>query len=220
MCLGKKARWVSKEIEPKKTSKECLWELAEQEKTSIVVIGSHGRKGPKLDETVLGSAVQYLSLSSKFPVLIMKDRKPRSEKPDGCLRYGVCFDTSDKSKKTLLTVLKMMKPQDKLTTITVRYPDMISDDALKQYVQSECAKYKISKVECTILDAEVNKSIYQVIKHYLKYEAQDVDKHGYIDFVAVGNQGMDFTNKNTEKYLGSVANAVIRAKKMNVIFIS
>ncbi len=64
----------------------------------------------------------------------MKDRKPRAVKPDGCLRYGVCFDTSVKSKKTLEIVLKMLKPQDKLTTITVRQPDMISDDALKQFV--------------------------------------------------------------------------------------
>ncbi len=33
--------------------------------------------------------------------------------------------------------------------------------------------------------------------------------HGYIDFVAVGNQGMNFASKNDEKYLGSVANAVL-----------
>ena len=43
--------------------------------------------------------------------------------------------------------------------------------------------------------------------------------HGYIDFVAVGNQGMNFSSKNDEKYLGSVANAVLRAKRMNCIFV-
>lgn len=99
--LGNKARWCSREIDIKKTSKECIWELAEFEKATIMVVGSHGRKGPKKDETVVGSAIQYLSLNSQFPVIIVKDPIPRTHKPDGCLRYGVCYDGSDKSKKTL-----------------------------------------------------------------------------------------------------------------------
>ena len=91
-------------------TKDCLWELAEQEQTTLLVCGSHGRKGPKAeDETVAGTAIQYLSLNTKFPVMVLKDYRPRSVKPDGCFRYGVCFDTSEKSKKTLHLVLNIMK---------------------------------------------------------------------------------------------------------------
>lgn len=87
------------------------------------------------------------------------------------------------------------------------------------YIKDECAKFDITKVETVMLESEADKSTYQVIKKHLKYQAQDVNQHGYIDFVAVGNQGMNFASKNDEKYLGSVANAVVRAKKMNAIFI-
>ena len=86
-------------------------------------------------------------------------------------------------------------------------------------VTDECTKYGITKVENVILTRETGTSTYQVIKNYLKDEAQDIKKHGYIDFVAVGNQGMNFASKDTEQYLGSVANAVLRARKMNSIFV-
>jgi len=82
--------------------------MATANNSSIVVIGGHGRKGPKADETVLGSAIQYLSLDFRMPCLIIKDRKPRSEKPDGCLRWGVCYDSSEKSKKVLQLVCSLM----------------------------------------------------------------------------------------------------------------
>jgi hypothetical protein len=59
-------------------------------------------------------------LNSNFPVLVLKDYRPRSVKPDGCFRYGVCFDTSDKSKKALDLVLNIMKTTDKLAIITVK----------------------------------------------------------------------------------------------------
>jgi nucleotide-binding universal stress UspA family protein len=90
--LGTYGRFVQREVEEFKTIKECLWELAADEKADIMVVGNHGRKGPKGDETVCGSAIQYLSLNNRFPVLILKDYRPRSVKPDGCLRWGVCFD--------------------------------------------------------------------------------------------------------------------------------
>lgn len=41
-----------------------IWELADFEKASMIIVGSHGRKGTKGEETVVGSAVQYLSLNS------------------------------------------------------------------------------------------------------------------------------------------------------------
>lgn len=53
-------------------------------------------------------------------MLIIKDYKPRSVKPDGCLRYGVLFDNSVKSKKAFEITLNMMKKKDKLAVICVK----------------------------------------------------------------------------------------------------
>jgi hypothetical protein len=173
MAIGAKGRWASREVETGKESKDCLWELAEFENATMIICGNHGRKGPKADETILGSAIQYLSLNAKFPCMIIKDRKARTEKPDGCLRYGVCFDGSQKAKKALLVVLNLMRTDDKLTTITVHEEGMLSNDMIKQVVKDECAKFNITKIENIILSHSADTSTYQVIKNYLKDEAQD-----------------------------------------------
>jgi len=107
--LQRNGRWSSAEVDPAKGTKETLWELAEQDKADIIVVGNHGRKGPKAEETVCGSAVESLANNQKFPVIIIKDFKPRAVKRDGCLRYGVCYDGSVKSKKALDLVLNIMK---------------------------------------------------------------------------------------------------------------
>jgi len=117
--LGNYGRYATREVDPNRNTKECLWDLAEFEKADLIVVGNHGRKGPKGDETVCGSAVQFLSLNNKYPVLVIKDYRPRTVKPDKCLRWGVCFDSSSKAKKALKIVLNTMKLQDKLAIITV-----------------------------------------------------------------------------------------------------
>lgn len=78
LMFNGKARYATREITPQMTNKECLWELAKAEKASIIVVGNHGRKGPKRDETIAGSAIQYVSTDITFPVMILKDHKPRA----------------------------------------------------------------------------------------------------------------------------------------------
>lgn len=188
---------------------------------NIIVVGGHGRKGEKKDETVLGTSVQFLSLDQRFPCLIVKDRKPRTEKPDGCLRYGVCFDSSEKAKKTLDIVLRMMCKTDKLLSMTVKGErNSMTDDMIKHYVVNEANKKGITKVEVIILETEKDKRNHQVLTDFVHENASDVNKHGYVDFIAVGNVGMNFSSRQSEKYVGSVANAMIRMKKLNVIFVS
>jgi hypothetical protein len=45
--LGKKAEFAMIDIEEGKTTKECLWALAQERKASLIVTGMHGRKGLK-----------------------------------------------------------------------------------------------------------------------------------------------------------------------------
>ena len=56
--------------------------------------------------------------------------------------------------------------------------------------------------------------MYKCIKNYLVYES---NQDNYIDFVAVGNVGVNAL-KNKGTTLGSVADMIVRAPKMNVIF--
>ena len=115
--LGKHGNFIAMERDESKTTKECLWNLAKEHKSDIIVVGNHGRKVPKKEETVCGSAIEYLSLNSFNPILIIKDYRPRTVKPDGCLRWGVCYDGSTRSKKALDHVLSMMRTTDKLAVI-------------------------------------------------------------------------------------------------------
>lgn len=45
--LGKHGRWAKRESDDKKSTKEQLWDLAEFEHCDLIVVGNHGRKGPK-----------------------------------------------------------------------------------------------------------------------------------------------------------------------------
>lgn len=120
ISLGKQALYEDEELEEKMESKAQIWDLAQRKDTSIMVIGGHGRKGPKKDETVLGTAIQFLAVDFRFPCMIIKDRVSRKERPDKCISYGVCFDGSEKSIKTLCLVLSMMSKEDKLISLTVK----------------------------------------------------------------------------------------------------
>jgi len=67
------------------------------------------------------------------------------------------------------------------------------------------------------LPKEQNVSVYKTIQKFLIQ--QDKEKSDYIDFIAVGNKGADFSSKQSIDYLGRVANSVLKAKKMNCIFV-
>ena len=167
--FGSRARYASRDKEDSQTSKEAVWALAKETKCDMIVVGNHGRKGPKADLTVAGTAVEYLSLNSEFPCLIIKDRKARSQKPDGALRWGVCYDGSPKAQEALALCLKTMRPNDKLVTITVRDVKVANDDAVKQLVEEKCKERGIEKFEIAMLDREDDQSIYQCVKKYLQY---------------------------------------------------
>ena len=65
---------------PNNTAKEILQRMAVENNADVLVTGSHGRKGEKEDPTVMGTAVQYLSVYATKPVLIMKRPKKRSDR--------------------------------------------------------------------------------------------------------------------------------------------
>lgn len=59
--------------------------------------------------------------------------------------------------------------------------------------------------------------IHEVIVNFLMSQSTP---ENYIDFVAVGNTGADFSSHSDKKYLGSVANGIIRHSNLNILFIA
>jgi len=68
--------------------------LANQRGIDITVVGWHGRKGPKDDNTVMGTAVAYLTIEATCPILIVKDQIDRQKKVNNAYSHCVCFDGS------------------------------------------------------------------------------------------------------------------------------
>lgn len=72
------------------------------------------------DHTILGSAVQHLSINATAPVLIIKDKSFRSQKLGGALRWAVCTDGSEKSFQALHLLATLLdKSKDEVEAITV-----------------------------------------------------------------------------------------------------
>ena len=95
--LGHRFSFQSIKADPAFSTKEQLMRCAHEQKSDIICVGFHGRKGLKADPTVMGTAVQYLSVESFCPVLIVKDAKTRETSPEGCFRYAACIDGSIRS---------------------------------------------------------------------------------------------------------------------------
>lgn len=76
------------------SAKELLNQIAFDNKVDLTVVGYHGRKGPKDDPTVMGSAVQYMAVHSQGPILILKDPIGRDKKHHGQYVFACCVDGS------------------------------------------------------------------------------------------------------------------------------
>lgn len=82
-----------------------------------MVVGFHGRKGPKEDNTVMGTGVTYLSLEAHCPVLIVKDHTDREKKPNQAYSHACCIDDSMQSYKALEMILRVKYPQDSIVIL-------------------------------------------------------------------------------------------------------
>lgn len=70
------------------------------------------------------------------------------------------------------------------------------------------------------MEKEGKQRVCEQLEEFIHTNCSDISKHGYVDFICVGNVGMNFASAKSEKYLGSVANAMLRIRKLNTIFIS
>ena len=69
-----------------------------------------------------------------------------------------------------------------------------------------------SKITYTILKMEGKATVNETIRKHV------IEQSEYIDFIFAGNNGADFSSKDKNRYLGSVANTILRDTKLNMFF--
>lgn len=207
--------FVCEEIRLGLSTKETMMELASEREASMMVVGYHGRKGPKSDPTVLGTAVQFLGVEAAAPVAIVKVRNCRQNKPEGAFKWAVCFDGADCSLAGFDQVFKIMdKNKDSLEVITVAKADMNSEQIEKMaldYCQNEGVNASFN-----VIKYNAERYIYEQINDWVMEKA---GKSEYVDFLCLTNNGADFGSHDEKKYLGAVASGLIRHSKQNIIFV-
>mmetsp|Transcript_5537 Transcript_5537/g.9448 ORF Transcript_5537/g.9448 Transcript_5537/m.9448 type:complete len:188 (-) Transcript_5537:96-659(-) len=186
--------------------------MAQKQNASIIVVGTHGRKGPKADPTVMGSAVQYLSVETCRPVFIVKDPHVAKDRPDG-FRYAACVDGSKKSLDALKMICDLKRPIDKITVITCEQANIDTAFVKGQVTHLLEERGEFENSQLVTLKSEYGRKTSDIIRDHL------MNSDVYIDIVVIGNQGADFSTADHKKYLGSVANQIIRNTKINSIFI-
>ena len=151
--MGNRFRYIDEEIKEGKTAKQVLNEMAKEANVDITVVGQHGRKGPKADPTVMGSAVQYLSVQSAGPVMIIKDHKTRKDRPNG-YTLAACVDGSAKSHKSLQLLTRMKSAEDKIYII-IAEQEHVNAEEVSEKIKTELQSYGCNPDSATI----------QILKH-------------------------------------------------------
>ena len=109
-CIALGDRWLFDDmemLEGGKTAKELLNEAATRNNAHVCVVGWHGRKGPKEDPTVMGTAIQYMGFNATAPVFILKDPIARADKPNERFKWCALIDGSFESLRALTYIAKL-----------------------------------------------------------------------------------------------------------------
>mmetsp|Transcript_8286 Transcript_8286/g.9389 ORF Transcript_8286/g.9389 Transcript_8286/m.9389 type:complete len:192 (-) Transcript_8286:41-616(-) len=188
--------------------------IAEENQAGILVLGYHGRKGPKTDPTLLGSNVDLIAHEPFCPVLIIKRAEFRKDKVNNAYRFLVCMDEREKSVDALDTVIKIMDTEvDEVIVVTVaargHNTEKISTKASKICEDSGVKNFKYEMIE-----REHAEQYQEALLDYI-----NVDDTPYIDFVAIANRGVKHHTLTEDKHLGKVAKQVLYKSQANVLLI-
>lgn len=217
VSLGNRYFYAEDEHNPEHfdSVKSHLNYFARERAIDVMVVGFHGRKGPKMDHTVMGTAVTYLSCEAVCPVLIVKDQIDRSKKANGAYSHACCYDDSEHSQRALNMILRIMHPQDSIVIIICEQDGVDAKKLQGKVLRILQSSKKDGAVRFECLKKQPQMTTAETIGNAL----MSWTKEAYIDFIYVGNKGADCSNRlSSENYLGSVAKHVIRFTKLNVMF--
>lgn len=183
-------------------------------KVNYLFIGYSGRKGPKMDPSLLGQTVKNSLYKSQIPLIIVKKLYKRSEKKSGGFSFLVCLDGSEKSFKALQMCLS-------LSNNTMDIIHAITAPSLQSEQNSETIKVKFEE----IAEAKPEKKVFfkvlspshdpaKSLREYVNFN----EEFDY-DFVVLGNNGIraQLEGKN---FLGRLSENVLANVKANMIVIT
>eukprot|EP00877_Chromochloris_zofingiensis_P000888 jgi/Chrzof1/107/Cz01g03220.t1 len=141
------ATWACQEKQPGQSTCEALTALAEANKVDLLVLGSFGRKGEKLD--MLGTVSDYSLRESHCSVCVVRSTTPSVADGDGRC-YLFCTDGSRASALAFCVLThQIVKPQDKVLVVSAAAT--LSPDFFKPYedlmktakVSGQCVNHKL-----------------------------------------------------------------------------
>lgn len=139
IALPNRYHWVcesldeQKDKDPNASAKKILTGIAGEKGVDVICVGYHGRKGKKGDPTVMGSAVQYLSVNSWVPIFILKEPIDRKDKEDGTYTFACAIDGSEESLKAIPYICQIREKNDKVIVITCE-----QDNINTEHIQDVC----------------------------------------------------------------------------------
>jgi len=210
------SKWtmIWEHLEKNLTTKEHVNKIAKDMDSDIMAMGYVGRKGPKSDPTLLGSAVEYMAHNPVCPALIVKSPEKRVDKESGGFRWLVCSDGSEKSYKALRETLKIISKDDDEVVILVVTLASIDAKQIQEDTNKIFDEEGVSNHRFETLDRDSDEKTSDAIVDYI-----NIDETEYIDFVVVSNQGCGYSKHTQKKYLGKVASGVLSKSKANIVLV-
>ena len=190
------------------TTRDQIMTLAEGYRVNLLVVGFIGRKGPKADPTILGSAVDHNLRNGRCPILVVKAPVLRKDTPASSYLWVVLIDGSERSLKAAKFAASMMEAE---------YDRMQMRHVVKGGGEPEGLRASIEQemegtgVNWTLEIADAGDSDVQTA--VLDYVNEGPD---HIHYIVVGVDGSGVGSK-ARWQVGHVTEAVLRTSKLNVL---
>eukprot|EP00742_Colponemidia_sp_Colp-10_P001018 GILJ01001100.1.p1 GENE.GILJ01001100.1~~GILJ01001100.1.p1 ORF type:complete len:276 (-),score=46.09 GILJ01001100.1:168-995(-) len=195
--------WVPKD--PQKTTRQAIMEVVHENKIDVLIVGFHGRKGPKSESTVMGTSTEYAIRSSRCPLLVHKKHF------DGVfVKWYICVDGSTASQQAFKVVCGLLNAvrgdnivllhvdgdQDVTTALEKRYTNLL--DELQ--VPGEF-RVLIPRAGVTVVDTLVS-----------------TINESDCDIVVFGADGVTAMNQGVH-FLGSVSNGLMSRTRCSCLIV-
>lgn len=192
-----------------KSTRQELVETAEALNTTIMVVGFVGRKGPKDDVTVMGSAVDHSLQIGHFHLLILKYPTYRSRVPEGRFNWIVLVDGSQKSEQAFRTAAALARRD--LDDVYVIHGRVGESEGYKSQYDGLIAHYGLRG---SYFDLNIRRSTFteQLIEFLNTWEVR-------VDFTVLGANGTSAFSSGSFGRVGSVATDIIKQVKSNILIV-
>lgn len=199
--------WMPRD--PSISTRQQLVETAQNQNANIMVVGFHGRRGPKQDPTVMGSSVDHSLQMGNFNLLIVKLQVHRSLVPRGSFNWVVLADGSAKSEQAFRTAASLVRRD--VDEVYVIHGQVTAGETLKEHYDELLASHSLRG---NYIDLLINRSSFgeELIEFLNTWEVR-------VDFTALGAYGTSAYRSGSFGKVGSVANDIIKNVKTNILII-